>query len=59
KRFGLKDTKITIGRQSLDLNLIANYNIHQEDQAFEAIVFETKAIDKLAITTGHLEKISS
>ncbi|MBT3878666.1 MAG: outer membrane porin, OprD family [Candidatus Scalindua sp.] len=59
KRFGIKDTKITIGRQSLDLNFVANYNIRQKNQAFEAIVFETKAIDKLAITMGHLEKFSS
>ena len=59
KRFGLKDTKITIGRQSLDLNFVANYNIRQKDQAFEAIVFETKAIDNLTITLGHLEKFSS
>ena len=59
KRLGLKDTNITIGRQSLDLNFATKYNIRQKDQAFEAIVFETKAIDNLTITLGHLEKFSS
>ncbi len=55
----LKDTNITIGRQSLNLTFLSKYNVRQKDQAFEAIVFQSEAIDKLAITLGHLEKFSS
>ena len=59
EHLGLKDTNITIGRQSLDLNFLTKYNIRHKDQAFEAVVFETKAIDDLHITLGHLSKFSS
>ncbi|MGR3218525.1 MAG: hypothetical protein ACUZ8H_01725 [Candidatus Anammoxibacter sp.] len=56
---GLRNTRITIGRQSLDLTFATKYNIRQKDQAFEAIVFETSPIDDLAVTIGHLSKFSS
>ncbi|MGR3179347.1 MAG: hypothetical protein ACUZ8E_14965 [Candidatus Anammoxibacter sp.] len=56
---GLKDTSLTIGRQSLDLTFATKYNIRQKAQAFEAIVFATNIIDNLAVTIGHLSKFSS
>lgn len=59
EQFGLKDTSITAGRQSLDLNFMTHYNIRQKAQAFEAIVFETEAIENLNVTLGHLSKFSS
>ncbi len=57
--FGLKESNLTVGRQSLNYNFMTNYNIRQKAQAFEAVVFETKEIDDLTVTLGHLSRFSS
>ncbi len=58
EHFGLTDTNLTIGRQSLALNFMTHYNIRQKAQAFEAAVFETKPMDDLKVTLGHLHRFS-
>jgi len=56
---GLKNSFLTAGRQTLNLNFATPYNIRQNEQAYEAIVLDIGSNDDLQLSVGIIDKFSS
>ncbi len=59
EKLGLRESHVTVGRQTLDLGFVTSCNIRQKDQAFEGIAVDIGHFQGLSVNLGVLDKFSS